>query len=314
MAYYVYDADGNRYSAASVGTTTNYVVDTSLPYASVVEEYSNGTLAARYDYGDDLVRMDRGSGVYYYIYDGLGSTRQLISTAGAVTDSWGYSAFGELASHTGSTTNLFLFNAQQIDAGSGDYYLRARYYDPSSGRLLAQDPFEGNAHDPITLHRYLYAGDDSVNFADPTGKEIEETLATTATESILSATILPVIEVAGTEAAESVFGAVADEALNAVATEAESAISGIADDASEDLISQAQSEIERLNEEAVGQDTAYFRSWARRSAFGRNAENFAQKVLNTVGNFRKTAQGPDFVGKIGSKLLQLEAKSNLPSA
>ena len=42
MANYVYDADGNLYSAASAGTTISYVVDTSLPYASVVEEYSNG--------------------------------------------------------------------------------------------------------------------------------------------------------------------------------------------------------------------------------------------------------------------------------
>ena len=113
----------------SGGTTTSYTVDTSLPYASVVEEYSGSTLSARYDYGDDLVRMDRGSGVYYYLYDGLGSTRQLVNTSGAVTDTWGYSAFGELASHTGTTVNPFLFNAQQFDQASGDYYLRARYYD-----------------------------------------------------------------------------------------------------------------------------------------------------------------------------------------
>ena len=84
-ATHSYDADGNRsstYVSSSTPTTTSYVVDTSLPYASVVEEYygstlANGTLAARYDYGDDLVRMDRG-GVYYYLYDGLGSTDHLI--------------------------------------------------------------------------------------------------------------------------------------------------------------------------------------------------------------------------------------------
>ena len=169
VANYVYDADGNRYSAASAGTTTSYVVDTSLPYASVVEEYSNGTLAARYDYGDDLVRMDRGSGVYYYIYDGLGSTRQLVNTVGAVTDTWGYSAFGELASRTGSTVNPFLFNAQQFDQASGDYYLRARYYDQSNGRFISQDPFSGNNEDPISLHRYLYADDDPTDRIDPTG-------------------------------------------------------------------------------------------------------------------------------------------------
>ena len=146
-------------------------MDTSLPYASVVEEYSGGsaTPSARYDYGDDLVRMDRGSGVYYYIYDGLGSTRQLISTTGAVTDSYGFSAFGELASHIGTTANPFLFNAQQFDQASGDYYLRARYYDQSNGRFISQDPFGGNNSDPISLHRYLYASGDPVNRVDPSG-------------------------------------------------------------------------------------------------------------------------------------------------
>ena len=137
LASYAYDADGNRvstYVSSATPTTTSYVVDTSLAYASVVEEYTGASTvpSARYDYGDDLVRMDRGSGVYYYIYDGLGSTRQLVSTAGAVTDTWGYSAFGEMASRTSAgtpTVNPFLFNAQQFDGASGDYYLRARYYD-----------------------------------------------------------------------------------------------------------------------------------------------------------------------------------------
>ena len=171
VASYAYDADGNRYSASNLGATTSYVVDTSLPYASVVEEYNGTTLAARYDYGDDLVRMDRGSGVYYYIYDGLGSTRQLVNTTGAVTDSYGYSAFGEMASRTGSTVNPFLFNAQQFDQASGDYYLRARYYDQSNGRFVSQDPFEGNNEDPISLHRYLYANNDPINMTDPGGED-----------------------------------------------------------------------------------------------------------------------------------------------
>ena len=179
LASYVYDADGNRvstYVSANTPTTTSYVVDTSLPYASVVEEYTGGstTPSARYDYGDDLVRMDRGSGVYYYIYDGLGSTRQLVNTGGAVTDSYGYSAFGELASRTpstGGTVNPFLFNAQQFDQASGTYYLRARYYDQSNGRFISQDPLSGSNDDPVSLHRYLYANADPIDNYDPTGKE-----------------------------------------------------------------------------------------------------------------------------------------------
>ena len=168
-----------------------YVVDTSLPYGCVVEEYAGASTipSARYDYGDDLVRMDRG-GVYYYIYDGLGSTRQLVSTTGAVTDSYGYSAFGEMASRTGTgttpTVNPFLFNAQQFDGASGDYYLRARYYDQSNGRFISQDPFEGRNDDPVSLHRYLYANADPVNYIDPTGKDsLVETIVTFAVINII---------------------------------------------------------------------------------------------------------------------------------
>ena len=175
IASCVYDADGNRVSVSNAGTITSYAVDTSLAYASVVEEYSGTTLAARYDYGDDLVRMDRGSGVYYYLYDGLGSTRQLVNTSGSVTDTWGYSAFGELASHTSTqatpTVNPFLFNAQQFDGASGDYYLRARYYDQSNGRFVSQDPFGGRDDDPVSLHRYLYANADPIQMVDPSGRD-----------------------------------------------------------------------------------------------------------------------------------------------
>jgi len=182
---YVYDADGNRVSVTSGGVATGYVVDTRLPYASVVEEYSgttldNGTLAARYDYGDDLVRMDRTTpsvSTSYYLYDGLGSTRQLVNTGGTVTDTWGYSAFGELASHMGSTVNPFLFNAQQFDQPTGTYFLRARYYDQSNGRFLSQDPFGGHDEDPVTLHRYLYAANEPTDRVDPGGEE--ETLVGT---------------------------------------------------------------------------------------------------------------------------------------
>lgn len=179
---YTYDADGNRVGVTTGSTTTSYVVDSSLPYASVVEEYNNGTLAARYDYGDDLVRMDRAGGIYYYLYDGLGSTRQLVNTGGTVTDGYYFDAFGEGLSRSPSSgvVNPFLFNAQQFDTASNDYYLRARYYDPSNGRFLSQDPYSGSNEDPVTLHRYLYASNEPVDHIDPGGKEdlVELTVST----------------------------------------------------------------------------------------------------------------------------------------
>ena len=212
-ASYGYDADGDRTSVSSANPTVNYVVDTSLPYASVVEEYNGTALAARYDYGDDLIRMDRGpvgSQVpSYYLYDGLGSTRQLVNTSGAVTDSYGYSAFGEIASRIGGTTNSFLFNAQQFDGVTGDYYLRAQYYDQSSGRFISQDPYEGNSQDPITLHQYLYAGSDPVSFSDANGEEFSlmGSLTTTIVSTVLGGVLGAATNVGGNRGKATLFGA-----------------------------------------------------------------------------------------------------------
>ena len=55
-----------------------------------------------------------------------------------------------------------LFTGEQRDADSGLCYLRARYYDPSIGRFLSQDPLPGG-------NLYAYVGNSPVNFTDPSG-------------------------------------------------------------------------------------------------------------------------------------------------
>ena len=70
----------------------------------------------------------------------------------------------------GSTPNNVLFNGQQQDA-TGLYYLRNRYYNPSTGRFLSHDPMLGHSEDPASLHRYTYASADPVNYIDPNGLE-----------------------------------------------------------------------------------------------------------------------------------------------
>ena len=181
---YSYDADGNRLSVSTrlwapgtaptgavAGTTTVYLVDPLASFARVVLESSGGYYATRYEYGEDLLRMVGTSGTSsYYLYDGLGSTRQLTDANGVVTDGYLYDAYGVGLARTGSTVNSFLFQGQQYDATSGTYYLRARYYDQNSGRFISQDPLEGNNDDPISLHRYLYGSDDPADRIDPGGQ------------------------------------------------------------------------------------------------------------------------------------------------
>ena len=61
------------------------------------------------------------------------------------------------------------YRGEQYDSDLGLYYLRARYYNPNTGRFLSRDPNAGYLDKPASLHKYLYANGDPVNGLDPTG-------------------------------------------------------------------------------------------------------------------------------------------------
>lgn len=61
-------------------------------------------------------------------------------------------------------------SGEQYDPDLGLYYLRARYMNPATGRFMSRDPIDGDTFQPVTLHKYLYAGGDPINWLDPSGK------------------------------------------------------------------------------------------------------------------------------------------------
>jgi RHS repeat-associated protein len=175
----VYDAFGNRVAKTVNGITTKYLVEDDVNptgYPQVLDELTNGVVTCIYTYGLQRISQDQiVEGAWtpsVYGYDGEGSVRQLTNSAGAVTDTYNYDAFGNLLNSTGTTPNNYLYRGEQYDPDLGLYYLRARYYNPLTGRFMSRDPEDGKAKDPKTLHKYLYAGGDPVNAKDPTGRGI----------------------------------------------------------------------------------------------------------------------------------------------
>jgi RHS repeat-associated protein len=125
----------------------------------------------------------------YYVYDGHGSVRALTDQSGAVTDTYDYDAFGTLLHSTGATYNNFLFAGEQFDPDLGLYYNRARYLNTSTGRFWSMESEEGKDEEPLSLHKYLYAGGDSVNKSDPSGNDfsIAEALTVAVVITVLVA-------------------------------------------------------------------------------------------------------------------------------
>ena len=91
---YAYDDDGDRVAEATDGQLTRYLNDKNQAYDQVLEEYApGGVLAATYVRGLDLLFQDRAGVRSYYAVDGLGSTRALTNSAGAITDTENFDAF-----------------------------------------------------------------------------------------------------------------------------------------------------------------------------------------------------------------------------
>jgi RHS repeat-associated protein len=107
----------------------------------------------------------------------LGSTRKVTDATGSVIASYRYDAFGAVYTSTGSLSGDFLFAGEQSDKGTGLVYLRARYYDPSTGRFISKDPFGGFATIPASLNKYVYACNNPVNLTDPTGEVVPLVIA-----------------------------------------------------------------------------------------------------------------------------------------
>jgi RHS repeat-associated protein len=171
-----YDGDGNRVAKTASGVTTRYLVDDLNPtgYAQVVEEVVSGSVERTYTHG--LQRIDQNQLINsawtpsFYGYDGFGSVRTLTDSTGTVTDTYDYDAWGNVINSTGTTPNSYQYRNEQFELDLGLYYLRARYFNPVTGRFLSRDPEEGEPTDPITLHRYLYAASNPISNLDPSGR------------------------------------------------------------------------------------------------------------------------------------------------
>jgi len=180
----IYDGDDNRVAKTISGVATRYLVDDLNPtgYAQVVEELVGGAVQRTYTYGSQRINQNQLiSSTWapsFYGYDGGGHVRALTDAVGTVTDTYDFDAWGNTVNSTGSTTNVYLYRGEQYDPDLGLYYLRARYFNPVSGRFLSRDSADGVPTDPTTLHKYLYASASPINGFDPSGHNtlIEYTL------------------------------------------------------------------------------------------------------------------------------------------
>jgi len=169
---YVYDGDDNRLTDTVGSAVTKYLWDSNgqLPELAIERDGSNA-LIRRYIYGAGIgpVSMTTLAGDFYYHHDTQRNISNLTNASGVTQWTYGYEPFGTAtATPIGSPpANPIQYNAQYLDT-TGLYNLRAREYDPTSGRFNQLDPDPAGPSDPYEAS-YAYAGDNPINNYDPDG-------------------------------------------------------------------------------------------------------------------------------------------------
>jgi RHS repeat-associated protein len=110
-----------------------------------------------------------------YQSDDLLSRHDVYASSGSDTyalEHINYSAFGAITLETtASVGGRLKYTAEPWDANTGLQYNDARYYNPSTGQWISQDPtgFAGGSS-----NLYEYVGNDTTNKADPSGLQGEK--------------------------------------------------------------------------------------------------------------------------------------------
>ena len=137
--------------------------------------------------------------VVFYHHDVLGSPKAATDEKGRIIWREHGTPYGRTLGRTGSGGEPFNdtssesgdnrpgYTGHTLDTGSGLIYMKGRYYDPSIGRFLSNDPVGTDPSQPASFNRYAYANNNPYVFVDPDGEFPLAVLATPPAQVALAA-------------------------------------------------------------------------------------------------------------------------------
>ncbi|WP_088831371.1 RHS repeat-associated core domain-containing protein [Paenibacillus tyrfis] len=167
---YKYNGDGLLWERTENDQTTRYYWDGDQIIAEAAVSGGAVSLKARYVRGKGLVAREDSQGKAYYLHNGHGDVVELRdSTGNTRLNSYNYDIWGNLASQSENIVQPFKYSGELWDNTTGLQYLRARWYDPSMGRFINKDTYEGDIANPLSLNLYTYVKNNPLKYVDHSG-------------------------------------------------------------------------------------------------------------------------------------------------
>ena len=154
--YYIYDQQGRLQTEVTFVNITINGTKQIIMYPEYQYIWGPDKVIAQFDVLNNEI--------YYYLYNGHGDVVQIVDTDGNIVNSYDYDVWGNFITKNETVHNPFTYFGQIYDEATGLYYLRARYYDPTTGRFTQQDPAEDG------YNWYIYGNNNPILYVDPSGK------------------------------------------------------------------------------------------------------------------------------------------------
>lgn len=175
---YKYNGDGLLWERTENGQITRYYNDGTNVIAEAAVSGGIATLKARYERGNSLVaRQGTDNEKQFYLQNGHGDITELRDSSGNTQlNKYTYDLWGNPLTTSETVENPFLYSGEYWDKSTSLQYLRARWYDPSVGRFINEDTYEGDTTNPLSLNLYTYVENNPLTNSDPTGHYCESTV------------------------------------------------------------------------------------------------------------------------------------------
>ncbi|WP_028596379.1 polymorphic toxin-type HINT domain-containing protein [Paenibacillus assamensis] len=173
---YSYTGDGLLYERVENNIRTRYYYDGEKRLVAegtvAAEGKANITYTYLYEVDGKLVgRQDRSTGKpQYYQLNGHADVVALVDEAGNKLNEYRYDIWGKPLEERETVPNNLKYSGEYWDNTTGLQYLRSRWYDPSMGRFISEDTYEGELNDPLSLNLYTYVENNPLIYHDPSGE------------------------------------------------------------------------------------------------------------------------------------------------
>ena len=162
---YNYNGNDQRIQKTKNGVVTKYRYDGNQV---LYEIDATGNIKKKYVPGISVADSNKK---LFYLFDDKGDVVNLIDRNGNIVKAYSYDPFGQ-AFGVNADLNGSRFVGEYAVFSDDDLnlqYMWHRWYDPSVGRFLSRDKFEGSILQPTSTNKYIYALNCPLGFIDPKG-------------------------------------------------------------------------------------------------------------------------------------------------